>query len=178
MITKKRMAASTRVIITTITVLLCTVAVLAYLNAGNLAAKKELEEKAEFLLTHQEKQYRITLEDIHALGPVDFVALMDTSTTDPTPLSLGGVELWTLLQQYQIKLQEGSLVQFRALDGYASAVTGQEVLTEDNVYLCIYMNGERLKPKQEGGLGPYLIVIKNDRFSQRWCKFVEEIQVR
>lgn len=70
------------------------------------------------------------------------------------------------------------MVQFRALDGYASAVTGQEVLTEDNVYLCIYMNGERLKPKQEGGLGPYLIVIKNDRFSQRWCKFVEEIQVR
>lgn len=178
MIKKGRMDRSTRVIIATLTVLVCAVAILAYMNAGNLDTKRELEEKAEFLLTSAENQYRLTMQDICDLGPVDFVAVMDTSTTEPTPISFSGVELSRLLEECQIEFHEGSTIQVQALDGYASAVTGREVLAKDNVYLCTYMNGEVLKPKQEGGFGPYLMVVKNDTFSQRWCKFVEEIVVR
>ena len=178
MIEERRTDRGTRVIIAILAVLVCAVAFLARLNAGNLGVKRELEEQAEFLLTSAQSQYRLSMRDIYDLDPVDFMAVMDTSTTEPTPISFSGVELSRLLQTYEIDLHEASIIQVKALDGYASAVTGREVLTKDNVYLCIYMNGEVLKPKQEGGFGPYLMVIRNDRFSQRWCKFVEEIAVR
>lgn len=165
------------ILIVTIALLILLTAVLAYLNAGNLEVKRELQMNAEFLLTQGANQYRITMQDILNLSPVDFTAVMNTSTTSPTPVELTGVELHKLLQSYNVELKDDSIVQVRALDGYASAVSSHEILTSGNIYVCIHMNGEVLKPKSEAGFGPYLMVIKNEQFSQRWCKFVEEIVV-
>lgn len=174
---KKRIEKGKLVIIITMALLLAA-AILAYLNAGNLDLKRDLEMKAEFLLTEGNQHFRVTMGDILALDPVNFTAIMDTSTTDPTPVSFTGVELSKICAHYGLFISPRSVFQFKALDGYGSAVTGEEVLTSDNVYVCIAMNGEALKPKKEGGLGPYLMVIKGARFSQRWCKFIEEIVVR
>ncbi|NMB00590.1 MAG: molybdopterin-dependent oxidoreductase [Firmicutes bacterium] len=174
----KRLENENLVIISSVAVLLVLVVVFAHLNAGNVDLKKDLEIKAEFVFVHDSDSYRVTMNDVLALNPVEFTAVMNTSTTDPTPVTFTGVELSKLCERYNIHISPDSVVLVKALDGYASALTGSEVLTEDNVYICIHMNGEALKPKKEGGLGPYLMVIKNVQFSQRWCKFVEEIEVR
>ena len=165
-------------IVMAIVLLALAVAVFAYLNAGDLGKKKELETNAEFVLMHGEIEHRVNMEDILALGPVDFTTVMRTSTTGPTSVTFTGVELSTLLQEYEIPLHSGSTIEVKALDGYSSALRGEEVLEEENVYITIAMNGETLKPKGEGGLGPYYLVMRNTEFAQRWVKFMEEIIVR
>ncbi|HHX54063.1 MAG TPA: molybdopterin-dependent oxidoreductase [Clostridiales bacterium] len=164
-------------IIITLVLLTAAVAVLAFLNAGSLERKQELEMNAEFLLGSGGAQRTITMRDILELDPVDFEAVMDTSTTDPTSVTFTGVELSRICEKFGIGIEPGMIVQVKALDGYASALTGEEVLAGDNVYICVYMNGEALKTKSEGGMGPYLMIIKSFLYSQRWCKFVEEIVV-
>ena len=175
---KKRMEKHTSLILTTLIILVFAVAVLAYLNTGDLDLKKKLEMNAEFQLLYGDFAYLVTMEDVLDLNPIEFGAIMRTSTTQATPVSFTGVELTKLLARYGIPVEAGSTVQINALDGYASVFTAEEVLTPENVFLCIYMNGEVLKPKKAGGFGPYLVVIRNVQFAQRWCKFVEEIVVR
>lgn len=175
---RKRMEKHTGPILTTLFILVLAVAVLAHLNRGDLDLKKKLEMNAEFRLLYGDSAYLVTMEDVLNLNPMEFGAIMRTSTTQATLVSFTGVELTKLLASYGIPVEAGSTVRVNALDGYASAFTAEEVLTPENVFLCIYMNGEALKPKKEGGFGPYLVVIRNVQFAQRWCKFVEEIVVR
>ncbi len=66
----------------------------------------------------------------------------------------------------------------RATDGYTIALSPKEVKDEDNVYLAYKLNGKLLKRKEEGGSGPYQVIIRKDEFSQRWCKFVVEIELK
>ena len=174
----KRIKKGNFAIMCSVVLLLAMVVLLAHLNAGDVALKKDLEMNAEFFLRQDESKYRVTMSDVLELDPVEFTANLNTSTTDSTPVTFTGVELSKLCQHYRVLISPDSIIQVSALDGYASALTGGEVLAVDNVYICIKMNGKVLQPKKEGGFGPYLMVIKNVRFSQRWCKFVEEIAVR
>ncbi|HHY14624.1 MAG TPA: molybdopterin-dependent oxidoreductase [Firmicutes bacterium] len=171
-------ARGTLAVVAAISLLTLTVALFAYLNAGEIAEKKELELSAEFWLVHDDKSRRVTMPELLQLGPVDFETIMKTSTTLPTSVTFSGVELNQLLVQYGMDISSDSVIQVTALDGYASAVTGEEVLTPSNVYLCIAMNGKPLKPKSQGGFGPYFLVIRNVEFAQRWCKYVERITIR
>src|SRR6056297_1410291 len=66
----------------------------------------------------------------------------------------------------------------KEVDGYTVALTAKEVKVDDNVYLVYQSDGKPLKGKKEGGTGPYRLVIKNDQFGQRWCKFVTEVNVK
>lgn len=158
--------------------LVLVVAILAYFNAGDLDRKKELETNAEFMLIQGDTEYRVRMQDIQALDPKDFTTVMKTSTTGPTTVSFTGVELRAVLAKYGINVDAGSTIEVKALDGYASAFRGAEVLEEEQVYITIAMNGEALRSKGEGGLGPYYLVIRDSEFAQRWVKFMEEIVVR
>lgn len=175
---KIRMSRGNFIVLVSTVLLLAATAVLAYLNAGDLALKKELEMNSEFLLTQGDSSSIVTMAELLDLAPVEFEAVMDTSVTDPTPVTFTGVELSKICASRGLEITPNSILQVLALDGYASVVTGAEVLEPGNVYICIAMNGEALKPKAQGGFGPYLMVIKNVMFSQRWCKYVEEIVVR
>jgi hypothetical protein len=39
------------------------------------------------------------------------------------------------------------------------------------------MDGEILKTQSDGGYGPFMMVIRGSRFAQRWCKYVEAVDV-
>lgn len=158
--------------------LVVVVALLAYFNAGDLDRKKELETNAEFMLIQGDTEHRVRMQDIQALDPVDFTTMMKTNTTGPTTVSFTGVELRVVLENYGIDVEAGSTIEVKAVDGYASALRGTEVLEEEQVYITIAMNGEPLRSKGEGGLGPYYLVIRNSEFAQRWVKFMGEIIVR
>ena len=79
-----------QIVVGSITLLVALTAVLAYLNAGDLALKKELEMNAEFLFTAGETSERVSMSQILELQPVEFEAVMDTSITDPTPVTFTG----------------------------------------------------------------------------------------
>jgi len=178
LINEEKVSKNKSFILITIIILVLAVSVLAYFNRVDHELKQELQMNAEFIIKNAEQEFRITMGDVLNLNPVDFTATMNTSTTQPTPVEYTGVELSKLLQNYDVQITDESIIQVTALDGYATALNGKEVLEPENIYLSIYKNGEPLKSKAQGGDGPYLIVIRNDRFSQRWCKFVAEINVR
>ena len=70
------------------------------------------------------------------------------------------------------------MVIVRAIDGYTVALSIEEVLDEENVYLAYAIDGKPLRSKSQGGSGPYQLIVRKDQFSQRWCKFVVEIEIR
>ncbi len=160
-----------------VAVLVVIVAVFAYLNAGDVSYKKELEMNAIFELKVGEETAQITMDDMLSLDPVNIDAVMDTSNTDPTDVSFSGVELKKIFDFAGLEINSET-IEVRSLDGYTSALTKEEIMQDDNVYICIAMGEEPLPPKSEGGMGPYLMIIKSSEFSQRWCKFVQEVVVQ
>lgn len=62
--------------------------------------------------------------------------------------------------------------------GISAYLNSDYVLDDDNIYLAYMMDGEPLKSREDGGSGPYQIIIRKDQFSQRWAKYVLEIELQ
>ncbi len=168
----------TKIVIICVIILTAGVALFAALNADDISQKRELELNAGFIIKYENAEKCITMKDMLSLNPVEFTAIMDTSTTNPAEVTFTGVELKKICESIGLDISGAEVFEVRALDGYSSALSIDEVMSEGNVYICINMNGEVLKTKSEGGFGPYMMVIISSEFSQRWCKFVEEISIR
>ncbi len=174
------------ILVAIIAVLGVAVGVLASLNAGDVAYKQELEMNAIYEIKAGEQTHQITMDNMLALSPVTFDAVLDTSVTDPEDVNFVGVELKKVLESVGVDIAGVGTVEVHSLDGYTSALSEEEIAQEDNVYITIAqevrtedgeVTQEALKPKSQGGMGPYLMIVKSSQFSQRWCKFVQEVVV-
>lgn len=178
----KALSRNNRLLLLIIGLLLLLVLTSALLNTGDLALKRQLEMDQQFILSWNgaegPQQARVSMEDILALRPQEREAVLDTSISDAETVLVLGVELSALLDYYDIPWTADNYFEINGLDEYYSPVLYDEVLAPDNVLICIAMNGQSLGSKSTGGFGPYMMVIRNERFSQRWCKYVEEVAVR
>lgn len=159
--------------------LIVIVGVTAYLNRGSIADKKEIIAKTQ--ITFLENGEEVKTFDLNYLQKQDektFKKELDTSETGPEMQTYTGVLLSEIIENAGIDLNDKSQVIVKAIDGYTVALTAAEVRKDDNVYLVYKQDGEYLKGKSEGGTGPYRIVIRDDQFGQRWCKFVVEVNVK
>jgi len=149
------------------------------LNRSHIELARAQLEKREFILkAYGEPVAEVSLQDILDLNPVEFSTRLATSTAAPRDVSLRGVELRLLYESLGADISHASLFAVRGLDGYYSPLSSKEVGTADKVYVCIAMEGKLLSDKDNGGWGPFLLVIRGERFAQRWCKYVEEIDAR
>lgn len=169
---------SKKIISISILVMVCLVLILAYLNRGELDVKNKLQTEEKFRVIANDKTYEVSFDDLKKLGFEDFIATVDTSTTDPHDESFKGVEVKKVLESLNIDLSKIKTVEFKALDGYASAVTAEDVSTDSNVYIVVEREGKPLGVKSEGGSGPYMMIIKSSQFSQRWCKFLQDVIIK
>ncbi len=170
------MKKQTGILLMIVIVLVVVVGVFAFLNRGNVADKQRLEDEALFKVTKDgETLCEVSMADLDAIGQSDVPAVMDTSTTDPTDVTFTGAQVKDILAYKGVSVDGVTTIEFRALDGYASAITPEEIQMDENVYICTKMGGEALGTKSEGGMGPYLMIIRSAQYSQRWCKFLEEI---
>lgn len=170
---------SNRIIGIVMVFLVCMVVLFAFLNRGNQAQKEELQEKEQFVISIDGKeQGRISKKQVEQMGVSEYTVTMDTSKTDPTDVVFEGVELKDILEQNKIKISDYKTIQAKALDGYSTAMTVEEVMKPDNVILCIKKDGKYLGTKGDGGMGPFLVIIREDSFSQRWCKYLEAVDLR
>ncbi len=169
---------SNRWIYYTVFLLIILLALFAWLNRGNIEEKRELEETAQFNLICNQTKVSVSFSDLQALEPENFTTIMDTSTTEPTEVTMRGVELIRILHDKDISLSEEQTVEVRALDGYASVLTYSEIMESQNVYIVFEMNGEPLGVKADGGMGPYLMVIRSAKYAQRWVKFVQDVELK
>ena len=172
------MKKQTAIILVLVLALAGALAALAWANSGEAEGKKQQAEKGEFTVSAAGESYTITAEDYEALGPVKFTAVMNTSSTGPVEKAFAGVEARLLLQSLGVEVSEGMTVEFTAADGYASALTGTDLLKEGAVYICAEMDGEPLGTKEDGGSGPYMMVYTLSPFSNTWCKFLADIKVK
>ncbi len=167
----------TIILIAIISILVFFVGVFAFLNSGDIAYKKNLEMNEIFDIRIGEERIPVTMDDVVALNPVEFNAILDTSTTDPKDVLYRGVEIKDILTSKHIDFSTATMFEVRSLDGYASAISVEEILNDNFAYICIAEGNKPLKTKKEGGWGPYLMIVKSP-FSNRWCKFVQEIVIR
>ena len=167
------------IIVAVVAALAIVVGVLAFLNAGNAAEKRILEEEAIIIVKSGGSELgRIDMGLINDIGPVDFTANLDTSDSEPEEHLYSGVLLNDTLSALGIDTGNYSTVIAKAIDGYNVAFDVSEVREEDNIYLAIMRDGEPLGTKSGGGSGPYQVIVRKDTFSQRWCKFVIELELK
>ena len=158
--------------------LLVVVAVLAVLNRGDAEIRRALEENREFLIRIDgDDMATVSLKTLLDLEPQEFTTSFATSIAAPREVTLRGVELRLLLEALEIDAGLASHFTVSGLDGFHTPLTGAEVLSEELIYICFAMDGELLEPQSEGGLGPFLMVIRGSRFAQRWCKYVEAVDM-
>lgn len=168
-----------KVITFIIVALVIIVGLTAYLNKGNVEEKEIIQKEAKLIIKNQGEEVAIAdFDTIKSLGEVTFKANLDSSGKPPEEHTYTGVLLNKLLNNYGVELNENSQVIVTAIDGYVVAYSGKEVMEDDNIYLVYKRDDEYIKSREEGGSGPYQVVVKNDQFGQYWCKYVTEIEVK
>ena len=167
------------ILLSIVGVLLTTSAILAYMNRGDAALKRALQENRQFLLKADgDTAAIVNLQDLLDMGTESFSTRLSTSVASPRSTDLEGVELWAVYAHFGVDITDVTRFDVRGLDGYFSPLTADEVAAEKHVYICIAMDGEILTDKSAGGWGPFLLVIRDSDFAQRWCKYVEEIDAK
>ncbi|MFA6940415.1 MAG: molybdopterin-dependent oxidoreductase [Clostridiaceae bacterium] len=155
------------------------VGVSAYLNRGNIEAKKESQDNAT--ISFKSNGSEVAKKDMNfvkTLAKSSFSANLKANGKKAVKHTYTGVPLKKVFEALNIKLDGKSQVIVTAADGYATVLTIDEVNVDDNVYLAYEMDGKPLGTKKDGGSGPFEVIIKNDSFSQRWCKFVSEVELK
>ena len=172
------MKRANKIVYLALLLLLAAVAVLAFLNRGDLELRRALEENREFhIRISGEYVATISLQTLIDIGVQEFTTPFATSIAASRETVLQGVELRLLLEVLDIDLSNASHIVVSGLDGFYSPLTLDEVKQEGLVYICFSMDGEIMKSQSEGGVGPFMMVIRGTRFAQRWCKYLEAVDV-
>lgn len=160
-------------------VVIIVILMVAFLSLGLYHANQasQLDDQALTIKTAN-KTIHLTIEDILSFDKVEFEANVKSTGNDPVLTNFGGVLLADVLAFHQITLSGSETVVFKAIDGYHTNVSGLEVLQPDNVYIVYERENQRTKSRAEGGSGPLEIVIALDAFSQRWNKYLIEIEIK
>jgi len=167
-----------RLVYLTLALLLAAVAVFAYLNMGDAELRRALEENREFrVMVDGVLLATISLQTLVDLDPKEFTTTYATSVSAARETTLRGVELRVILELLNIDISNASRILISGLDSYYSPISVAEARKEDTVYICFSMDGEIMKPRSEGGVGPFMMVIRGSIFAQRWCKYVEAVDV-
>ncbi|HQA48878.1 MAG TPA: molybdopterin-dependent oxidoreductase [Bacillota bacterium] len=168
-----------KTVLIVVVILALVVGVTAYMNRGDLAAKRESQQDAYVLIkSGGSEAVRIDLEKLKQMNVVDVEANLKRSGKPAEKHVYTGVLLKEVLEEAGVDTAGKDTVIMKAVDGYTSAIGMEETLQDDNVYLVFKMDGEPLGTKEEGGSGPLQVIIAKDPFSQRWCKFVMEIELQ
>ena len=168
------------VMITVIIGLTAIVGIAALLNQAGIGSRLTLAENAEIVIRHKGEQvFVVTPKALEELGLTEFKASLNSDGSDPKQHTYTGIPLKDVLIMAGIALSGGMQVDILSVDGYRVALSAMDVLADHNVYLVTKDNGEFLGTiDDKNGRGPYMIVIRQDPFSQRWSKYVCEIDTK
>lgn len=154
-------------------------AVAIFLNQDNVAANKELNNNAIFVVLDDGKEVAsFNMSEIQAIGEVEFNATLRSSGSEPKDHVYTGVLLKDIFAKANTVIEGKDAVIVTAADGYTVAVTMDKFMDDDNVYLAYMKDGELLGTKEDGGSGPYQMIIRKDPFSQFWCKFALSAELK
>ncbi|MDY0236276.1 MAG: molybdopterin-dependent oxidoreductase [Gudongella sp.] len=148
-----------------------------FLNKENIGKRKELLENAQIEIIVNGDIYLLNKEIIEEIGTVEFNAILDTSTGSASEHRYQGIELSEILNYFGGIKEDASAIIAHGADGYSVAYSREEVFTEHKIYIAYMEDGEFLGGIDEGGRGPFEIIVLNDQFSNRRCKWLIRIGV-
>ncbi|NLZ93607.1 MAG: molybdopterin-dependent oxidoreductase [Firmicutes bacterium] len=165
-------------VIIVLVILIIIVAVTAVLNRESLREKAASQADAILYIKADGVETEVDFATIKELPEKEFPAVLKSSGKPPVDTSYTGVQLKDLLAKLEVKTDGKKQVITKAVDGYTVALSMEEVLIDDNVYIVYKRDGKDLGTKEKGGSGPYQVVIRNDQFGQRWNKYLMEIELQ
>ncbi|MFW6029644.1 MAG: molybdopterin-dependent oxidoreductase [Halanaerobiales bacterium] len=172
------MKSSSKKIALIVLVLVIALAVLIILNQENINQAVTKYENMKIEIIYEDSIVKsFDFDDIQELDIHTFDAFLNESGKEPQKNEYTGVLVKDLLINSNIDITNIEAILVTAVDGYTVAVEKEKVIEEDNVYLAFKQNDKFLKSKEDGGEGPYQMVIAKDQFSQYWCKYVIKIEV-
>jgi len=168
---QKKTGKSTVIIIAILCVLVTAVVVLAVLHRSTMPeGHLELQAAREFLITAGEDTRNVSLSDLHTIGQMEI-----SSSPRGELRTFTGVPLVRIFEHFDLDYSEVRTVVFTALDGFVTAVSIAEALDEANVFIVFEEDGRPLGTREEGGHGPYMLVVAQDSFPNRWARYIAEI---
>jgi len=121
--------------------------------------------------------FEASLKYIKGFPQETFETVIRSSVLKPVKVEYTGVSLPELLAGMDADIDEISRIIVKGSDGYMTSVSRAE-LDKKDIYIAYEMDGKPLKPREKNGYGPYQLVILGDPYSQRWCKYVYEVEVQ
>jgi hypothetical protein len=166
---------STKIITITVIILITLLIFFLFLNRDNLDRSKHLYDGQIIEIVHMDDVFEYDFERIESLKEYSFNAFLNESGKEPVEKEYTGVLLKDILRD--LNINDYSALTISAVDGYTVIIDKEKIEQDDNVYLTYKQDGKWLKSREEGGVGPFQMVIAKDQFSQYWCKYVTKIEV-
>lgn len=174
----KQGAKNDKIVYITLVLLFVLAAALVLINRSNARTKlREAEDQRFIVYVDGEYAATVSLQMLIDLNPQEFRTSLATSVSAPRDTILLGVELRLLFGALGIDTAGASHFVVSGSDSYYSPLTLSEVESKETIYICFSMDGEILKAQSEGGYGPFLMVVRDSLFAQRWCKYVDSIDM-
>lgn len=121
----------------------------------------------------------LTMKEIQALPEVEKRVTIKSGSEGKTTDVWSGARMKDVLDHVDPKLlQNAEQVLTHAEDGFTSVLTPQEISASDDVLIAYEKNGELLKGKAEGGLGPFRLILAKDPFGNRMTKYLNELELK
>lgn len=121
----------------------------------------------------------LTLQDIQALPKVEKKVTINSASEGKSTDIWGGAAMKEVLDLVEPRLLlDAEQIFTRAEDGFTSALTPEEITVSDAVLIAYEKNGELLKSKAEGGLGPFRLILTEDPFGNRMTKYLNEVEIK
>lgn len=118
-------------------------------------------------------------EEIQALPYIEVDKEVVSSDLSREKGLFRGVPLRTLIEDAGPELLDGATaVTTRAEDGYVSVFRIKSVAESDNILVVYSKDGALLGTRDEGGSGPFRVVIQEDPFGNRSAKYLYRIEVK
>ena len=146
------------------------VGILVVFNRNSLKQQEDMTEKLQlsFVVNNEEKVCRFNenSEDFTV-----FDTKMRRRNGDVFDKNYGGIQLKTILETMSVNVTDSLVVNVVCADRYEIRLTGEEIITENNVWLVTQENGKELTE------GNFMLVINNDEFSTRWAQNVVQVKI-
>ncbi len=144
---------------------------LYFLNRPSVTA-----QDSSFNIEANNEIYEIDIALLEEIGIIDIAANYNTSNTDGDETrNFEGVPLVHILEHLKIDMTNCTGVVFTANDSYSTGISIDEALDPEICFIATGEDGEQLQGRENGGSGPFMMVLPNDQFSQRWCKYLAEV---
>lgn len=119
---------------------------------------------------------KIKTEDVRGAGLTTVCASFKKSRQAPENRKYTGFSFKRLAEYTGHSLSQESICVFKASDGFSIALTGEEAMDTEQCFIAVSEAGEALT--LEAGKPYCMMLMLRDATSQRWCRYLDEVDIR